>query len=221
MQPFFSVLCCLGNCQRQERQNRFWNWMNNLQNILTYSIIWTFSPARRKLFRSQWPRSLRYVMSSPAQTLGSCRLYRVLTMGYNTQNHWVFGLCPSFGIIETRSHSVCFRPQVRGDTPFHLGTLERAYLKRLVQWLGLTLFKGPNWVGVSPLHLRTETDPVSKTCVFYFVKTSSFRNAVFSSFYNTGRWTKSKNPVILTGIMCSNPLRGVGVFIFLCLCCPM
>jgi hypothetical protein len=27
---------------------------------------------------------------------------------------------------------------------------------------------------------------------------SSFRNVVFSSFYNTGRWTKSKNPVILS-----------------------
>jgi hypothetical protein len=26
---------------------------------------------------------------------------------------------------------------------------------------------------------------------------SSFRNVVFSSFYNTGRWTKSKKPVIL------------------------
>jgi hypothetical protein len=44
---------------------------------------------------------------------------------------------------------------------------------------------GPNRVGVSP-HLRTETDPVSETC--------------FSSNYlASGRWTKSKNPVIFLG----------------------
>jgi hypothetical protein len=26
-----------------------------------------------------------------------CRSYKVLTMVYNTQNYWVFGLCPSSG----------------------------------------------------------------------------------------------------------------------------
>jgi hypothetical protein len=27
-------------------------------------------------------------------------------MEYNTQNYWVFGLCPSSGILETRKHNV-------------------------------------------------------------------------------------------------------------------
>jgi hypothetical protein len=32
-------------------------------------------------------------------------------------------------------------------------------------------FKGPNWVGVvSPLHLRTETNPVSEASYFYSQK---------------------------------------------------
>jgi hypothetical protein len=31
---------------------------------------------------------------------------RVLTMVYNTQNCWVFGLCPSSGILKTREHNV-------------------------------------------------------------------------------------------------------------------
>jgi hypothetical protein len=26
-------------------------------------------------------------------------------MVYNSQNYWVFGLCPSFGILETRKHN--------------------------------------------------------------------------------------------------------------------
>jgi S-adenosylmethionine hydrolase len=33
-------------------------------------------------------------------------LYRVLTMVYNTQNYWIFGLSPSSGVLETRKHSV-------------------------------------------------------------------------------------------------------------------
>jgi hypothetical protein len=31
---------------------------------------------------------------------------RVLTMVYNTQNYWVFGLFPSSGILQTRKHNV-------------------------------------------------------------------------------------------------------------------
>jgi hypothetical protein len=30
--------------------------------------------------------------------------YRVLTVVYNTQNYWIFGLCPSSGILEIRIH---------------------------------------------------------------------------------------------------------------------
>jgi hypothetical protein len=29
-----------------------------------------------------------------------------LTMVYNTQNYWGFGLCPSSGILKTRKHNV-------------------------------------------------------------------------------------------------------------------
>jgi hypothetical protein len=29
-------------------------------------------------------------------------------MVYNTLNYWVFGLCPSSGILETRKHNVRF-----------------------------------------------------------------------------------------------------------------
>jgi hypothetical protein len=31
---------------------------------------------------------------------------RVLTVVYNTQNYWVFGLRPSSGILEARKHNV-------------------------------------------------------------------------------------------------------------------
>jgi hypothetical protein len=27
-------------------------------------------------------------------------------MVYNTQNHWVFGLCPLSGILESRKHNI-------------------------------------------------------------------------------------------------------------------
>jgi hypothetical protein len=35
---------------------------------------------------------------SAKQTI-SCRYYRVLTMVYNTQRYWVFGLCPLSGFF--------------------------------------------------------------------------------------------------------------------------
>jgi hypothetical protein len=34
------------------------------------------------------------------------RFQRVLTMAYNTQNYWVFGLFPSSGIVQNRKHDV-------------------------------------------------------------------------------------------------------------------
>jgi hypothetical protein len=54
-----------------------------------------------------------------------------------------------------------------------------------VQSLRLALPKGPNRVGVSP-HLRTETHPVSEMSSFYIL-----------IFLESGRWTKSENPLIL------------------------
>jgi hypothetical protein len=44
---------------------------------------------------------------------------------------------------------------VRGKTPTLLDPLERANLRHWIQ--------GPNRVGVSPPHLKAETDPVSET----------------------------------------------------------
>jgi hypothetical protein len=51
----------------------------------------------------------------------------------NTQTYWVFGLCPSSGILETRKHNVSETESVSvlrsgGKTPTQLGTLERANL---------------------------------------------------------------------------------------------
>jgi hypothetical protein len=51
--------------------------------------------------------------------------------------------------------------------------------------LRLALSKGPNRVGVSP-HLRTETEPVPETSCF-----------LSSNYLETGRRTKSENPLIL------------------------
>jgi hypothetical protein len=55
----------------------------------------------------------------------------------------------------------------------------------LFQWLRLALSKGPNWLFVFPPNTPEDGNR------------SSFRNVVFYSSYNTGRWKKSKNPVIL------------------------
>jgi hypothetical protein len=54
-------------------------------------------------------------------------------MVYNTQNYWIFGLCPSSGILETRKHNVSETGSVsvlrwREETPILLGPLERANL---------------------------------------------------------------------------------------------
>jgi hypothetical protein len=47
-----------------------------------------------------------------------------------SQNHWVLGLCPSSGIIETRKQRfgkwICFRPQVRGKDTYSVGSLRKS-----------------------------------------------------------------------------------------------
>jgi hypothetical protein len=56
-------------------------------------------------------------------------------MVYNTQKHWIFGLCPSSSIVQnTKEHKAsetgCFRPQVRGwEIAALQGPLERADLQ--------------------------------------------------------------------------------------------
>jgi hypothetical protein len=58
--------------------------------------------------------------------------YRVLTMVYNTQRYWVFGLCPSSGFFLNKNEKtrrfgnwICFRPQVREDT-YSVGSLRKS-----------------------------------------------------------------------------------------------
>jgi hypothetical protein len=83
--------------------------------------------------------------------------------------YWVFGHCPSSGILETRKHSVSETGSVsvlrwEEKTPTLLGSLKLTSITGL--WLRFVLSKGANRVGVFPPHLRTETDPVSKTLCF-------------------------------------------------------
>jgi hypothetical protein len=58
-------------------------------------------------------------------------IQRVLTMVYNTQNYWVFGLCPTSDFQETRKHNVsdwiCFRAQVRGVITYSVRSLRKNY----------------------------------------------------------------------------------------------
>jgi hypothetical protein len=82
-------------------------------------------------------------------------------MVYNTQNYWIFGFCPSSGILKTREHNVSETGSVsvlrKGETPTLLGPLERANLN--------------HWSGeyVSPPLIED-------------VNRSSFRNVFFSNF---------------------------------------
>jgi hypothetical protein len=49
----------------------------------------------------------------------------MLNININIQNYWVFGLCPSSGILKTIEHKVletgCFHPQVRGGNIYLTG----------------------------------------------------------------------------------------------------
>jgi hypothetical protein len=99
------------------------------------------------------------------------RSWRVLTMVYNTQDYWVSWTLPSSGILETRKH---------------VSETGSADLNHWIQSLRLALSTGPTWVGVfTPLSPEDGNR-------------SSFRNVVFSSLYNTGRWKSPKNLGLLT-----------------------
>jgi hypothetical protein len=76
---------------------------------------------------------------------------------YLVQNCKVYyGLYPSSGICKTKNHV--------SET----GSVSVLRWTRQDQWLRLALSNGPNSVGLScPIHLRTGTDPVSKTLWFF------------------------------------------------------
>jgi hypothetical protein len=92
------------------------------------------------------------------------RFWMVLTMVYNTRNYWVFGRSPSSDIPKNaKEHNVSKTGCVSilslgvGDT-FSVESVRKS-------WLRLALSDESNRVWVThPLHLRTETDPVSKSC---------------------------------------------------------
>jgi hypothetical protein len=94
------------------------------------------------------------------------------------RNYWVFGLFPSSGVFGSRNTT--FRKLDLFPSSGEGGGEDT---------LSQSLSKVTNWLGVfSPVHLRTETDPVSKRRV--------------STPKNTGRWKKSRNPVILWVLGC-------------------
>jgi hypothetical protein len=52
------------------------------------------SPVNREITASFYRT---WIIKEQRKIDGSGRFYRVLMMVYNTQNYWVFGLCPSSG----------------------------------------------------------------------------------------------------------------------------
>jgi hypothetical protein len=101
-------------------------------------------------------------------------------MVHNTQIYWVLRLFPSSDILENRKHDVSETVSVSflrwgGKTPTQLGPLES---------LEVSSFEATQLSRCLP--------PSSEDG-----NRSSFRNVVFSILQNTGRWKKSKNPIIL------------------------
>jgi hypothetical protein len=111
------------------------------------------------------------------------------------RNYWVFGLGhrPVFYKLENTTFRKLdlFPSSGEWETPTLLGHLEKASPVMEVS------SKGPNRVRVS----RSPEEG----------NRSSFRNAVFSSFENTVRWTLSKTPTILSVIHHrQNPMEYAG-----------
>jgi hypothetical protein len=76
-------------------------------------------------------------------------------------DYWDFGRCPSSGILKNTTFRKLDLLPSSGEgveTPTLFGRLERANLSH---WLALS--NGPNRVGVSPSHLRKETNSVFET----------------------------------------------------------
>jgi hypothetical protein len=123
-----------------------------------------------------------------------CVLYRTIWLLLDSIHRLVCGsFTKDHNVSETGSVSVLM--WMGQDRPTQLGQSER------VQWLRLTFSDGPNWVGLScPIHLRTETDPVSET-LWAFVKLP-----------HTRQWIESKrSQIVLKNCeACRQPLLGNG-----------
>jgi hypothetical protein len=97
------------------------------------------------------------------------------------QNYWVSGLCPSSGMLnnvelQRFGNRVCFLLQVREGGTYSVGCLVTANLNH---W---TRDQQSSCLPLSPEEGNG----------------SSFRNVVFSSIRDSGRGTKSRNPVSLS-----------------------
>jgi hypothetical protein len=116
------------------------------------------------------------------------RLERILTTVYVVQNYLPFFWTMSIvSYVEVLQKTTTFR---RLDPSPSSGGWGRVALlscaRHWIQWLRLALSDEPNCVGPScPIHLRTETDPVSEM-LWSFVKLP-----------HTRRWTESKRSQIV------------------------
>jgi hypothetical protein len=77
-----------------------------------------------------------YLDTEATETFITSRIWRVLTMVYNTQNYWVSGPCPSSEILNIRKHEVSETGSVsvprwgEGDT-YSAGSLRKGYPQSL------------------------------------------------------------------------------------------
>jgi hypothetical protein len=112
--------------------------------------------------------------------------YRALRRIYNSHNHFVSRLCPSFGIINTRKHNVSKTGSISilrwGGTPILLGRIERANLNH---WTTLSKSKSKlsydrRSVGQSVLVSRTLSGSATN---FSFLLEIFFRQLWICFFY--------------------------------------
>jgi hypothetical protein len=66
----------------------------------TASFFISFSYILQQYVMQNLQVSTVIVLKNRFKTLSSFRIWRILTMVYNTQNYWVYRLCPSTGIVK-------------------------------------------------------------------------------------------------------------------------
>jgi hypothetical protein len=127
-----------------------------------------------------------------------CMMYRTMRFILDFIHRLVYMTKKYHNVSETGSVSVL--RWMGQDRPTQFGPLERASLNH---WTSRS-----SWVGLScPIHLRTETDPVSETLWYFFV-------------IYTRRWIKSKINLIVLYIIHhrQNPLKSRLVFVAVTQC---
>jgi hypothetical protein len=133
-------------------------------------------------------RLQRYLLYSSTHGFHVRSLYLdFLNPSSSVQNYKAyFGLYPSSGIYKIFIVILFLSPNDGTCCQVFIIVL---YWPGFVQWLRLALSNGPNWVGLPcPIHLRTETDPVSETLWFlsYIYQTmDGVQNKPYSSVQHT------------------------------------